>query len=442
MSITLKPYPEYKDSGLSWLGEIPKHWSANRLKRVCRLGYGDSLPSEARLSGDVPVYGSNGRVGYHNAPNTLGPCIIVGRKGSFGKVNYSLQPDFAIDTTFFVDGRLTKENLRWLYYVLSWVRLDDASRDSAIPGLDRGEAYERIIPIAPMEEQHQIAAFLDSHDHLINRIIRAKRRLIELLNEQKQVIIHRAVTRGLDPNVRLKPSGIDWLGDVPEHWEIARCGQLFREVVDIGHPNCELLSIDRFRGVIRQAETGRKERASEDRSCYKRVRCGELAYNLMNAFMGSIGISPLDGILSPAYAVARPKRMLNPEYFHRLFRTRLYTTQFDRYSYGIMYERNRLYFDRFKVIPALVPPLEEQEKIVNNILRETAQLEKVVAKAEHEIALLREYRTRLIADVVTGKLDVRGVELPALDEADALEEWETGEDAEAGEMDEIEGFDA
>ena len=92
MSITLKPYPEYKDSGVPWLGKIPVHWSAHRLKRVCRLGYGDSLTSVARLSGDVPVYGSNGRVGYHNTPNTLGPCIIVGRKGSFGKVNYSPQP--------------------------------------------------------------------------------------------------------------------------------------------------------------------------------------------------------------------------------------------------------------------------------------------------------------------------------------------------------------
>ncbi|HTE86354.1 MAG TPA: restriction endonuclease subunit S, partial [Dehalococcoidia bacterium] len=295
-------------------------------------------------------------------------------------------------------------------------------------GLSGSDVASGLFPVPPDREQATIVAFLAHFDRRINRLIRAKRRLIELLNEQKQTIMHRAVTRGLDPNVRLKASGIDWLGDVPEHWEVTRCGRLFREVVDTGHPNDELLSIDRFRGIIRQSETGRKERASEERTSYKLVHRGELAYNLMNAFMGSIGMSKLDGILSPAYAVARPRLPLDSHFFHHLLRTPLYLAQFNRYSYGIMYERNRLYFDRFSVIPALVPPLEEQRRIVGHLANGTRQLDALIAKAEGQIALLREYRTRLIADVVTGKLDVRGVELPPLDEDETVDAVDLNED--------------
>ena len=103
MMQAVQPYPAYKDSSVSWLGEVPAHWEVLRMKRVCRLVYGDSLPQETRQSGDVAVYGSNGHVGEHTIANTLAPCLIIGKKGSFGKVNYSQASVFAIDTTFYID---------------------------------------------------------------------------------------------------------------------------------------------------------------------------------------------------------------------------------------------------------------------------------------------------------------------------------------------------
>ena len=121
---SLNPYPAYKPSGVPWLGQVPEHWEVRRLKQVCRLAYGDSLPEEARRQGNVPVFGSNGHVGEHDVANTLAPCLIIGRKGSFGKVNFSSGPGFAIDTTFFIDARYTTANLRWLHHVLGWARLD------------------------------------------------------------------------------------------------------------------------------------------------------------------------------------------------------------------------------------------------------------------------------------------------------------------------------
>lgn len=120
----LKPYPAYKESSVKWLGEVPAHWEVRRLKRICRLEYGDALAGDVRRDGDILVYGSNGPVGLHDTANTLAPCIVIGRKGSFGKVNFSRQPVFAIDTTFYVDSRYCSHNLRWLFFTLKWLGLD------------------------------------------------------------------------------------------------------------------------------------------------------------------------------------------------------------------------------------------------------------------------------------------------------------------------------
>ena len=128
-----RSYAEYGDTGIEWLGKIPAHWRALPIKRVCRFRYGESLAADDRASGNVVVFGSNGPVGVHNSANTRTPCLVIGRKGSFGKVNYSADPVFAIDTTFVIDARYTKADLRWLYYTLQCARLDTVSKDSAIP---------------------------------------------------------------------------------------------------------------------------------------------------------------------------------------------------------------------------------------------------------------------------------------------------------------------
>ena len=228
-----RPYPEYKDSGVEWLGEIPAHWSAPPIKRVCRFLYGDSLAADARADGKVVVFGSNGPVGTHDAANTAAPCLIVGRKGSFGKVNYSAEAVFAIDTTFVIDARCTREDLRWLYYTLQSARLDMTSKDSAIPGLDREDAYARAIAMGPICEQGAIADFLDRETAKIDGLVARKERLIELLQEKRTALVTRAVTRGLDPNIPMKNSGVEWLGEIPVHWDVKRVKWVAR--MESGH---------------------------------------------------------------------------------------------------------------------------------------------------------------------------------------------------------------
>ncbi len=204
-------YSAYKLTGIEWLPQVPTHWQIKGLRHVCRFAYGDSLAAENREDGEVAVYGSNGQVGTHDTSNTLAPVIVVGRKGSFGKLNYSHAPVFAIDTTYFIDKRHCSENLDWLAYALQPLKLDEASKDSAVPGLAREDAYRHKLPVPPLDEQHTIARFLGAKtaqiDALINLIsggftkgLLAEKQgnLGALLTEYRQALITSAVTSKID----------------------------------------------------------------------------------------------------------------------------------------------------------------------------------------------------------------------------------------------------
>ena len=187
-----------KDSGVEWLGKIPEGWEVLRLKNVARFSYGDSLAANDRIPGDYDVYGSNGIVGQHERPNTKAPCLIIGRKGSFGKVAYSEKPCFTIDTTYFVDSTLTKNHLRWLYYCLQWLRLDSFTKDSAVPGIAREDAYENLVLFCPKDEQRAIAAFLDRETARIDGLIKKVKESIDLLREYRTALVSAAVTGKID----------------------------------------------------------------------------------------------------------------------------------------------------------------------------------------------------------------------------------------------------
>jgi len=194
----LNPAAPLKPSGVDWLGDIPAHWEVRRLKFVARFAYGDSLNVVNREDGNVPVFGSNGIVGTHNEANTFAPCIVIGRKGSFGKVKYSDIPVFAIDTTFYVDSRCTKQDLRWLYYTLGLLGLDESSQDSAVPGLSREFAYNQYVPFPPLAEQRAIAEYLDRETAQIDRLKGEVEASIDLLQRYRTALISAAVTGKID----------------------------------------------------------------------------------------------------------------------------------------------------------------------------------------------------------------------------------------------------
>jgi type I restriction enzyme S subunit len=216
----LKSYPAMKDSGVPWLGEVPAHWEVLPFGRYVRVKSGDMISSEDEREEGMPIYGGNGVRGYTFRTNTRGPMILLGRVGAKCGCVHLVHGDFWASEHALRVLPQTEVDLRFLALALGHADLNRHAIRTAQPLINSTIVRTHHAAFPPLSEQAAIVRFLDYADRRIRRYIRAKHRLIELLEEQKQAIIHRAVTRGLDPNVRLKRSGVEWLGDVPEHWEV------------------------------------------------------------------------------------------------------------------------------------------------------------------------------------------------------------------------------
>jgi type I restriction enzyme S subunit len=277
-------------------------------------------------------------------------------------------------------------------------------------GLSHAAIKSVVLPVPPLADQADITRFLDHADRRIRRSIRAKQKLIVLMNEQKQAVIHRVVTRGLDPNVRLKSSGVEWLGDVPEHWDVLRVKNVLRVVDERSVTGAEtLLSLRRDHGVVVFADHFSRPPQGATAVGYKLVAPSQIVVNRLQANNGLIFTSTVPGVISPDYSVFSVVRTASPEYVSALLRMPHYRAQFRRSARGLGTGTAgflRLYDDELLATPIALPPLEEQQRIMSSLEAATAKGTDSISAAERAVNLLREFRTRLIADVVTGKLEV------------------------------------
>ncbi|MCB0257192.1 MAG: restriction endonuclease subunit S, partial [Anaerolineae bacterium] len=293
-----------------------------------------------------------------------------------------------------------------------------------------------LFPRPPLNEQHAINRYLDYIDRRIRRYIRARQKLIALLEEQKQVVIHQAVTGQIDvrtgrPYQAYKPSGVEWLGDVPEHWERFRLKTLLKSI-DCRSTDGEqpLLSLRRDHGIVRYDEHFARPPQAASTIGYKIVEVGQIVVNRLQANNGLIFRAGIEGLVSPDYSVFAVRDYADAEFLARLVRTSLYKAHFRRVATGLGTGTAgflRLYDDDLLDTVVYLPTVEHQLAIIEILDRSTASTNAAIARTEHEIALLREYRTRLIADVVTGKVDVRAAAAQLPDESeeiDAPEEME------------------
>ena len=409
-----RPYPDYKDTNVDGLNHIPSHWTATRLKRVCRFEYGASLPSESRSRGSVPVYGSNGAVGTHDSANALGPCLVIGRKGSFGRVNYCPTDVFAIDTTFYVDRRGTRVDIRWLYYLLSHSRLDAASRDSAIPGLDREDAYTRKVVLCHYSEQRAIAGFLDRETAKIDALTAKKKRLIGLLKEKRAALIVRTVTKGLAPDAPMKNSGIDWLGSIPAHWDVMRIAQTSDIVrgqfthrprndpslYDGDWPFIQTGDVARARKEIRGYRQTLNERGL---AVSKLFPAGTLVMTIA-ANVGDVAVLDFAACFPDSIVGFVPRHGIERDYLFFVFSA----IKPELLRDAPVNTQGNLNIERIgSSSPVPIPPRTEQHAIARHLDRETAYIDGLVAKIREAIDRLTELRAALISTAVTGKIDVR-----------------------------------
>lgn len=427
-------YEKYKDSGVEWLGEVPEEWTVASLKHGYSI-IGGSTPksdSDTFWDGDIvwvtpadlsklpglEVADSARKItqaGLDSCGTSLVPSgsVILSTRapiGTLGIAAKSLCTNQGCKALVPQGG----QNSRYCVYLLlvSTGELNILGRGTTFLELS-GDALGKFpFPIPPLPEQRTIAAFLDHETGKIDALVAEQEKLIGLLKEKRQAVISHAVTKGLDPNARMKDSGVEWLGEVPEGWEVVRLGNLFFEANESGNDDLPILQVSIHHGVsdreLDESEMDRKVARSEDRSKYKRVQPGDLAYNMMRAWQGGFGTVTVPGQISPAYIVARPKKHIVTEFVEHVLRTPRAVEEMRRFSRGVTDFRLRLYWDEFKNIRIAVPPLEEAEKICGHIHRITVRYDSLRNSSEQSIALLQERRTALISAAVTGKIDVRG----------------------------------
>ena len=438
----LNPYPAYKPSGVEWLGEVPGHWEVRRLGNVTemRISNVDKHATDSekpiRLCNYVDVY-KNDYIGpnmhFMQATATdeqitrfrlmAGDVLIT--KDSETRNDIGV-PALVVESADDLVSGYHLALLRPLANCLMGGYLLRALQSRGVGcqfhvkangvtryGLSHAAIKSICLPDPPLSEQNSIVRFLDHVDRNIRRYMRAKQKLIALLEEQKQAIVHQVVTGQIDVRTGLsypayKPSGLDWLGDVPAHWEVRRNGRLFVQRNETGFPELPILEVSLNTGVrVRDLGNADRKQMMAVRSEYKRTVKGDIAYNMMRMWQGAVGVIPVDGLVSPAYVVARPLKGTESRYFSTLFRTNVYMAEVDKYSHGIVRDRNRLYWEDFKQMPTPYPPPDEQGCIVRYLKKTTHDIDTAIDRSHREIALFCEYRTRLIADVVTGKIDVR-----------------------------------
>ena len=463
----LKPYLAVKDTGVPWLGSVPSHWERRRLKSLLRpIDRRSSSGTETLLSlrrdHGIVVYSEHFSRPAQGA-TTVGYKIVnkgqlvVNRLQANNGLVFDSSLDGLVSPDYSVFDRRGHGQMV-MPYLSSLLRTrtyrDHFRREST--GLGTGSAgflrlyddrlLETPVVLPPIGEQTAILRFLDHADRRIRRYIHAKQKLIKLLEEQKQAIVRRAVTRGLDAQVRVKPSGIGWIGDVPEHWEIWQVRH-FAAVGNGSTPsrgNATYWSGGTFpwlnsssvnAGIITASDQFVTERAL--RECHlPRVLPGSVlvAITGQGKTRGTAAVLAIEATINQHIAFIAPRRYgrtATSDYL-RQFLVAAYP-ELRRISEDSGSTKGALTCADLKHFRVLLPPIEEQNTIVRLAGEETANVESGLRVAEREISLLREYRTRLIADVVTGKLDVReaAARLPEdVKEPDEDDEVDTGADVE------------
>ena len=433
----MKPYPEYKRSGAEGLPNVPQPWEIGALKRVANFKSGAGFPvSEQGLTGselpffkvsDMNLPGNEGTLRTWNnsisrgTADELGAYIFPAGSIVFPKVGGALltnkrrltERPSCIDNNL-MGCTVKQANQDFMFRVLGHIDLGNIAKPGPVPAISEREVQEIRAAFPPLKEQATIARFLDHADEQIQRYIAGKERLIALLEEERQALVHQAVTRGLDPNVRLKPSGVEWLGDVPEHWELRRIRNLGQAIIGLTYSPQDIVNKDEGKLVLRASNISGGGIVDAD-NVYVRspvpdklvLREGDILICSRSGSRNLIGKnarieSTMLGATFGAFMTILRGR--NNDYLHQVFNSKLFEYQSGAFLTSTI---NQLTLGILNDMKIPFPPAGEQRSILQHLKQATKTVDVTIDRARRQTALMEEYRTRLIADVVTGQLDVR-----------------------------------
>jgi type I restriction enzyme S subunit len=439
--VKLPAYPKYKPSGVEWLGDVPEKWEVKRLKYSASIN-DETLPEttapdfEFRYVDIGGVDAVNGIVAqdemiFENAPSRARRIVkdgdtIVSTVRTYLRAIAPIKnppPNLIVSTGFAVvrPREVQSDFLSYAVRESSFVESVVArSTGVSYPAVNASEVGTIPITLPPPDEQRAIADFLEARTAKIDALLTKRRALIEKLKEKRTALISRAVTRGLNPNAKLKPSGIEWLGDIPKHWEACRLGFLVNKIGSGKTPSggaqnyqSEGVMLIRSQNVyddgLRLDDVAFIDEETDEQMAGSRVQPNDVLLNITGASLGRCSVVPLDfqkANVNQHVCIIRP----NPVRVDATFVQLAVTTQFVKaqiFADEVGSSREGLNFPQVRDLKIPAPPLPEQIAIAAYLDHETAKIDRMVEKVELAIARLQEYRTALITAAVTGKIDVR-----------------------------------
>ena len=437
----MERYSEYKDSGVKWLGEIPSHWNCIRLKnvfskrttgswgeeqnhsqknaeclRIADFDYNKlrfqkkeeytirsyaskEVENKKLVKGDLLIEKSGG-----GDKTPVGRCVVFDldiHDAMYANFMEKLSPRNDIDS-FYICYLLSC----FYSYGMVWPYV---KATTGIQNLDITSLLSKeYVYIPPRAEQDAIVRYLDAATSKIDKAIAMQQKMIDLLNERKQIIIQNAVTKGLDENVEMKDSGVEWIGMIPKHWKVRRGKFLFRVVNEYSTTGQEeLLTVSDRTGITPRSMKNVNMFMSESLIGYKKCQKGDICSNIMWMWHGAVGVTEYNGVISPSYGVYRQIAFsYDNKYLDYMLRLPRLVEVYGNCSTGLTESRLRLYPDDFMNLQFFVPPLEEQKYIVLQIQKRIIAIEKSIENAEKLITLLQERKQIIINEVVTGKVKV------------------------------------
>ncbi len=428
-------YDTYKDSGIDWLGEIPRHWRNYRVDWIgtivrgntgfrkdelletgeyVALQYGKTykvnevddsfkyfVNSEFYKKSQIAKCGDTIIVSTSETIEDLGHTCFYNREdlGLLGGEQILLKPN----------NKIIFEKYLYYYSNKFCDELKKYASGLKVFRFNTNDLKQIFIAIPLLEEQKIIAQYLDTKTRAIDKKVILLEQKIDKYKALRKSIINTTITKGLNLSVKQKYSGIDWIGEIPEHWKVKRCKDVFVEIKSRSKKGTEdLLSVSEYYGVAKKKDKLKGDSflsTAKTLVGYKKCKKGDLIINIMLAWKKGLGVTQYDGIVSPAYGVYRQNGN-NPQFYHYSFRTGIYTAEFKRKSKGIIDSRLRLYTDKFYTVPILCPPIDEQNEIVNYLDAKTGVIDKIIFNIDEQLKVLGKLRITLINDVVTGNLKV------------------------------------
>ena len=419
-------YAEYQDSDVEWLGEIPNNWQVKKLKYLCKVTTGNKDTVNAVEDGKYPFFVRSQTVERINSVGADCEAVLTAGDGvGVGKVYHYYKGKFDFHQRVYMLYDFGAVTGRFVYYYLSSnfykVALEGNAK-STVDSLRLPQFLNFEFSLPTIEEQDWIVDFLDHETAKIDSLIAKQEKLIELLKEKRQAVISHAVTKGLNPDVNMKDSGVEWLGQVPEHWTVSLIKYQCKEITDGAHISPDLENGEHFFVSIRDIKEGiinfEDALLTSDKSYQYLVHtgCKPFVGDILFSKDGTIGqtaITPsdMDFVVASSLIIIRPKySKVTSEFLDLLLRSDIVQEQVESFVKGAALRR--LSIQNLLKIWGVFPPIDEQTKIVNFVFSQLDKYKDLEAKAEKQVELLKERRTALISSAVTGKIDVRNWQNP------------------------------